>query len=63
MEDEDDKTEVEKMKMKAVEVELNQEKSITEEIKRKVETGKKVIVSTNLAFRWRLRRRRIRGKG
>ena len=40
MEDEDDKTEVEKMKMKAVEVELNQEKSITEEIKRKVEAGK-----------------------
>ena len=37
LEDEDDKTEVEKMKMKAVEVELNQEKSITEEIKRKVE--------------------------
>ena len=63
MEDEDDKTEVEKMKMKAVEVELNQEKSITEEIKRKVEAGKKVNVSTNLAFRWRLRRRRIRGKG
>ena len=28
------------MKMKAVEVELNQEKSITEEIKRKVEAGK-----------------------
>ena len=63
MEDEDDKTEVEKMKMKAVEVELNQEKSITEEIKRKVEAGKKVIVSSNLAFRWRLRRRRIRGRG
>ena len=63
MEDEDDKTEVEKMKMKAVEVELNQEKSITEEIKRKVETGKKVNVSSNLDFRWRLRRRRIRGKG
>ena len=63
MEDEDDKTEVEKMKMKAVEVELNQEKSITEEIRRKVEPGKKVNVSTNLAFRWRLRRRRIRGKG
>ena len=40
MEDEDDKTEVEKLKMKAVEVELNQEKSITEEIKRKVEAGK-----------------------
>ena len=51
------------MKMKAVEVELNQEKSITEEIKRNVETGKKINVSTNLAFRWRLRRRRIRGKG
>ena len=63
MEDEDDKTEVEKMKMKAVEVELNQEKSITEEIKRKVEAGKKENVSTNLAFRWRLRRRRIRGRG
>ena len=63
LEDEDDKTEVEKMKMKAVEVELNQEKSITEEIKRKVETGKKVNVSSNLAFRWRLRRRRIRGRG
>ena len=63
MEDEDDKTEVEKMKMKAVEVELNQEKSITEEIRRKVEAGKKVNVSTNLAFRWMLRRRRIRGRG
>ena len=63
MEDEDDKTEVEKMKIKAVEVELNQEKSITEEIKRKVEAGNKVNVSTNLAFRWRLRRRRIRGRG
>ena len=63
MEDEEDKTEVEKMKMKAVEVELNQEKSITEEIKRKVEAGKFGNVSTNLAFRWRLRRRRIRGRG
>merc|ERR1719270_2685272 len=41
LEDEDDKTEVEKMKMKAVEVELNQEKSITEEIRRKVEAEKK----------------------
>ena len=63
LEDEEDKTEVEKMKMKAVEVELNQEKSITEEMKRKVEAGKKVNVSSNLGFRWRLRRRRIRGRG
>merc|ERR1719270_870392 len=41
LEDEEDKAEVEKMKMKAVEVELNQGKSITEEIKRKVEAEKK----------------------
>ena len=40
MGNEDDKTEMEKMKMKAVEVELNQEKSITEEMKRKVEAEK-----------------------
>ena len=40
MGNEDDKTEVEKMKMKAVEVELNQEKSITEVMKRKVEAEK-----------------------
>ena len=45
LEDEDDKTEVEKLKMKAVEVELNQEKSITEEIKRKVEAGKDLQLS------------------
>jgi len=38
---EDNKKEVEKIKMKAVEVELNQEKSITEEMKRKVEAEKR----------------------
>ena len=37
----DDKTEIKKMKIKAVEVELNQEKSITEEMKKKVEAEKR----------------------
>ena len=41
MENEDDKTEIKKMKIKAVEVELNQEKSITEEMKKKVEAEKR----------------------